>query len=160
MSTCLFAGVWMWLDHCEMHEMLYWSMNLWCWASSFLSLTFLFMTSTLHGLLFDWAAYTQAHTHVNLKTFVPSHSRQPRKSTASMSYGNKRKPHHAWMSSKSFAFQSSVMFFSLFSCTLFLTLALESGKKRVVPVVVTVGNISCELCTPPCSLNYYFTPHL
>lgn len=34
--------------------------------------------------------------------------------------------------------------FSLFSCTLSLILALESGKKRVVVVVVVVGNISCE----------------
>lgn len=50
------------------------------------------------------------------------------------------------MSSKCFAFHSSILSFSLFSRTLSLILALESGKKRVVVVEVVLGNISCDLC--------------
>lgn len=62
------------------------------------------------------------------------------------------------MSSKCFAFHSSILFFSLFSCTLFPILALESGKERVV-VVVVVGNISCEWCPSSVTPELLFNPN-
>lgn len=62
------------------------------------------------------------------------------------------------MSSKGFAFHSSVLFFSLFSCTLSPILALESGKERVV-VVVVLGNISCEWCPSSVTPELLFNPN-
>lgn len=62
------------------------------------------------------------------------------------------------MSSKCFAFHSSILFFSLFSCTLSFILALESGKKRLV-VGVVVGNISCEWCPCLVTLEVLFNPN-
>lgn len=144
MSLCRGLDVMLW------NTVFYSSMNVWCWVSSFLSLTFLFMTSTLHGLLFDWAAYTHERSHSwkrkNLKALVPSRSVQPCKQHQCHM---EKKESHIMLepSSKCFAFHSSVLFFSLFSCTLSPILALESGKERaVVVVVVVVGNISCEWC--------------
>ncbi len=60
MSLCRAVNVMLW--NTVFYRLI--SMNVWCWASSLLSLTFLFVTSTLLGLLFDRAKLAQAHTLV------------------------------------------------------------------------------------------------
>lgn len=114
-------------------------MNVWCWESPSLSSPFCLWHRHRIVRFFDRAARRHARTENLKNTGVWSQNVTSQK---------KKSPHHAWMSSKCFAFHSSSFFFlSLFSCTLSIVLALESGKKRLV-VRVVVGNISCEWC--PC----------
>lgn len=115
-----------------------------------LSKFFSFPYLSVYDIDIAWFAFrlgcihTSRHTYENPETLVPSLSVQPCKKH-SINVIWEKKTHHAWMSLKCFAFYSSILFFSLFSRTLSLILALDSGKRRVV-VVVVLGNISCEWC--------------
>lgn len=110
-----------------------------------------------------WLGCTQTNTHSRKpRNTWPSCSVQPCKSTASMSYGEKKES-HIMLECLQDALLFTLLFcsFPCFSCTLSPILALESGKKRVV-VVVVVGNISCEWCpspvTPELMFNHSPTP--
>lgn len=134
-------------------------MNVWCWASSFLFLTFLFMTSTLHGLLSDQAAHAQTHTRAYCWKPKNSGAKSQRttmqKHSINVIRGGKKESHIMLEClQNALLFTSSILFFSLFSCTLSIILALESGKKRVV-VVVVVGDISCEWCPSLVTLKLF-----
>lgn len=130
----------------------YRSVIVWCWASSFL-----FPYLSVYDIDIAWFAFWLgcAHTHSqkkrkNLEPLAPCRRRQrttmQKHSINVIQRGGKKEKATSCLNVFKMLCFSLLLFcsFSLFSCTLSLILALESGKKRVVVVVVVVGNISCE----------------